>query len=441
MISDLTRIIDEVGKTKGIDREILIEALETAMLTAAKKKFGPRQEIEAHFNEEMGEVELFEFKTVVEELDDPDLEISMQDALKLDPEVEIGDSLGMKMDVGTFGRISAQTAKQVIIQKVRDAEREIIYNDYKDRKGELVSGIVHRFDRGNIIVNLGRTEAILPPQEQIPRESYHQGSRIKAYVVDVEKSPRGLKIVLSRTHPGLLIKFFELEVPEIFEGIVKIKGAVREPGSRAKIAVYSEDSDVDPVGACVGMKGSRVRSVVQELNGERIDIVPWTDDVAKFVCNALAPAEISEVIIDETTQTMEIIVADDQLSLAIGKKGQNVRLAARLSGWKIDIKSESKAAGVAEEIYKSLMDIPKIGGSTADALYNAGFFSAQDIVDTDIKELTSIEGIGEKKAEMLKKTAQEYIDQKEREKRNDLSEDNTSEVDETKAEGDTEEAE
>ena len=441
MISDLTRIIDEVGKTKGIDRGILIEALETAMLTAARKKFGAHQEIEAHFNEELGEVELFEFKTVVKQVKDSELEISMEEALELDSEAEIGDSLGMKMDVHKFGRISAQTAKQVIIQKVRDAEREIIYNDYKDRKGELVNGIVHRFDRGNIIVNLGRTEAVLPPQEQIQRETYHQGSRIKAYVVDVVKSPRGLQIILSRTHPGLLIKFFELEVPEIYEGIVKVKGAVREPGSRAKIAVYSEDSDVDPVGACVGMKGSRVRSVVQELSGERIDIVPWTEDTAKFVCNALAPAEISEVIIDEAAQTMEIIVADDQLSLAIGKKGQNVRLAARLSGWKIDIKSESKVAGITEEIYKSLIDIPGIGDSTADALYNSGFFSAQDIVSTNIEELTKIEGIGEKKASTLKKTAKEYLEQKELEKNREISEKNTAGDEERKAEDHDEQVE
>ena len=421
MISELTRLIDEVGKSKGINRKILIEALESAMLTAAKKKFGPYQDIEANFNEELGEVELFEFKTVVNKVKDLRVEISFEEAVELDPGVEIGDSLGIKMDVGTFGRISAQTAKQVIIQKVRDAERENIYNDYKDRKGELVNGIIHRIDRNNIIVNLGRAEAILPPHEQVSKEVYNQGDRIKAYILDILKSSKGTQIVLSRTHPGLLIRLFEVEVPEISEKIVKIKSAVREPGSRAKIAVYSEDLDVDPVGACVGMKGSRVRSVVQELHGEKIDIVLWSDDPAKFVCNALSPAEISEVIIDDVGKTIEVIVADDQLSLAIGKKGQNVRLAARLTGWKIDIKSESKVAGISEDVHKSLVDIPGIGHSTAGALFNGGFFSAYDIFSATIEELTKVEGIGEKKADRLKKAAEEYLKQKDLEKSDENS--------------------
>ena len=410
MISNLTRIIDEVGKTKGIDREILIDALEAAVLTAARKKFGLHQGIEAHFNEELGEVELFEFKSVVDKINDPYSEISIEEAIELDPEVEVGDSLGLKMNVERLDRISAQTAKQIIIQRVRDAETENIYNEYKDRKGDLISGIFHRYDRGNIIVSLGRGEGIIPPQEQIPKENFHQGDRIKAYILDVFKSPKGTQIVLSRTHPGLLVKLFEVEVPEVFEGIVEIKGAAREPGSRAKIAVFSEDSDVDPVGACVGIKGSRVRSVVHELCGERIDILQWTEDAAKFVCNALAPSEISEVILDEGSRTMEVIVADDQLSLAIGKRGQNVRLAARLTGWKIDIKSESKVAGISEEAHKSLIKIPSVGESTADALFNEGFFSAHDIVIASMDELTKIEGIGEKRAGMIKAAAKEYLE-------------------------------
>jgi N utilization substance protein A len=250
----------------------------------------------------------------------------------------------------------------------------------------------------------------------VSKEVYTQGNRIKAYILDILKSSKGPQIILSRTHPGLLIRLFEVEVPEISEQIVKIKGAVREPGSRAKIAVCSEDLDVDPVGACVGMKGSRVRSVVQELHGEKIDIVPWSDDPAKFVCNALSPAEISEVIIDDSGKTMEVIVADDQLSLAIGKKGQNVRLAARLTGWKIDIKSESKVAGISEGIHNALIDIPGIGYSTAGALFNGGFFSAYDIFSASIEELTKVEGIGEKKADRLKKTTEEYLKQKDLEK-------------------------
>ena len=434
MISDLTRLIDEVGKAKGIGRDVLLEALESAMLTAARKKFGLHQDIEAHFNEELGEVELFEFKTVVDEVKDQDLEISIEDAKDMDPEVELDDSLGLKMDAGSFGRISVQTAKQVIIQKVRNAEREIIYNDYKDRKGDLVNGIVHRFDRGNIIVSLGRAEAIIPPKEQITKETYHQGDRVKAYILDVLNSQKGPQIILSLTHPGLLVKLFEIEVPEIYEGIVKIKGAVREPGRRAKIAVYSESSDVDPVGACVGMKGSRVRSVVQELCGERIDIVPWTEDAPKFVCNALSPAEISEVIIDEETRTMEVIVAEDQLSLAIGKKGQNVRLAARLTGWKIDIRGKPPVEEKPEEENSSLTEIPGIGDSTAKILSNGGFSSARDIIDAGIDELTAIEGIGEKKASMLRQAAKEYLEQKDLEQGSKVSSEDISITGETEVE-------
>jgi len=440
MISSLTRIIDEVGKVKGIDRETLIEALEAAMLSAVRKKFGLHQDVEAHFNDELGEVELFEFKTVVEKVEDPCLEISIEDALELDPDAEITDSFGVKMDVGMLDRVSAQTAKQVILQKVRDAERDNIYEEYKNRKGELVNGIVHRFARGNIIVNLGRAEAILPAHEQLPRENYRQGDRVKAYVLDVLKSSKTPQIILSMTHPGLIIRLFELEVPEIYEGIVKIKGAVREPGSRAKIAVYSEDSDVDPVGACVGMKGSRVRNVVQELRGERIDIVPWTEDSAKFVCNALAPAEVSGVIIDEEIRIMEVLVPNDHLSLAIGKRGENVRLAARLTGWKIDVKGESNVSEIPEETDTSLIDIPGIGDSTAALLSNGGFCSAVDIAGATIEGLTKIEGIGEKKAGKLQQAAREYIEQKGLEKTAEVSVEDTPVINEVKAEDDNESA-
>ncbi len=357
MLVDLNRVIEQVGKDKGIGREILIEALENALLSAAKKEFGPQREIEARYNEQLGEVELFQFKTVVEQVTNTYTEISVEDAHEIDPEARLGDSLGIKMDSASFGRIAAQTAKQVIIQKVRDAERDIIYNEFQERQGELVNGIVQRFERGNIIVDLGRTEAVVLPRDQVPREAYRQGDRIRAYVMDIKKTPKGPQILLSRTHPGLLIKLFELEVPEISEGIVKIEAAAREPGGRAKIAVSSRDPDVDPVGACVGMKGSRVQAVVQELRGEKIDIVPYSEDPVRFVVNALAPAEVSDVNVDEENRTMEVLVADDQLSLAIGKRGQNVRLAAKLTGWKLDIKSESRisaseaAAAAAEALF------------------------------------------------------------------------------------------
>ncbi len=343
-MTNLNHIIDQVVKDKGIDRAILVEALESAVLSAANKKYRNTRDLEAHYNEEMGEVELFEFVTVVEEVQDSYREIDLAEAREVDPEVEVGDSLGMKLDSGSFSRIAAQTAKQVIIQKVREAEREWVYNEFKDRIGELVNGIVRRYERGDLIVDLGRAEALLPHREQVPRESYRQGDRVRAYIADVKLSPKGPQIILSRTHPGLVMELFKVEVPEISEGLVEIKACAREPGSRAKIAVVSHDHDIDPVGACVGMRGSRVQNVVSELRGEKIDIIPWTPDIGRFACSAIAPAEVARVYVDSEEKALEIIVPDDQLSLAIGKKGQNVRLAARLIGWKIDIKSETRAA-------------------------------------------------------------------------------------------------
>lgn len=341
---NLKHIIDQIVKEKGIDRHIVVEALEQAVLTAANKKFRNTRDLEAHYNPEVGEVELFEFVTVVDEVQDSYKEIDMEEAREIDPDVEVGDSLGMKLDASGFTRIAAQTAKQVIIQKVREAERETIFNEFKDRIGELVTGVVRRFEKGDLVIDLGRAEAMLSHKEQAPREVYRQGDRVKTLITDIRMTPKGPQIVLSRTHPGVLAKLFEAEVPEIAEGIVEIKAVVREPGSRAKIAVYSHDSDVDPVGACVGMRGSRVQNVVSELRGEKIDIIPWSEDAARFACNALQPAVVSKVYIDDENRSMEIIVADDQLSLAIGKKGQNVRLAAKLTGWRIDIKSETTAA-------------------------------------------------------------------------------------------------
>jgi len=344
MVLNLNHVIDQVVKDKGINREVLVEALESAVLSAANKKYRNTRDLEAHFNNEIGEVELFEFVTVVEEVEDSYQEITLSEAREIDPDAEPGDSLGMKLDATGFSRIAAQTAKQVIIQKVREAEREGIYNEFKDRIGELLNGIVRRYERGDLIIDLGRTEALLPHREQVPRENYRQGDRVRAYLSEVKLSPKGPQIILSRTHPGVVASLFSSEVPEISEGIVEIMGVAREPGSRTKIAVVSHDSDVDPVGACVGMRGSRVQNVVSELRGEKIDIIPWTPDIARFACSALSPAEVTRVYVDNEEQALEIIVPDDQLSLAIGKKGQNVRLAAKLSNWRIDIKSESRAA-------------------------------------------------------------------------------------------------
>ena len=370
MVVNLNHVIDQVVKDKGIDRAILVEALESAVLSAANKKYRNTRDLEAHYNDDLGEVELFEFVTVVEEVEDSYKEIDLEEAREIDPEVEVGDSLGMKMDASNFSRIAAQTAKQVIIQKVREAEREGVFNEFKDRVGELVNGIVRRYERGDLIVDLGRAEALLPHREQVPRENYRQGDRVRAYISEVKMSPKGPQIILSRTHPGVVAALFHFEVPEIAEGIVEIKAVAREPGSRAKIAVVSHDPDVDPVGACVGMRGSRVQNVVSELRGEKIDIIPWTPDVARFACSALSPAEVTRVYVDNEEQAMEIIVPDDQLSLAIGKKGQNVRLAAKLIGWRIDIKSESRAAEAELEALTAEAGEAEEGGGvdTADSI-------------------------------------------------------------------------
>ncbi len=411
-MSELKRMIDLVAREKGLDREILIATLEEAMRSAARRKLGSKVEVDVAYNDELGEVEVFEFKEVVEHLEDPDTQIALEDALKLDPECEVGDELGVKVDTAEFGRIAAQSAKQVIIQRMKDAERDIIYEDYKDRKGEIINGIVQRFDKGAIIVNLGRTEAVLPPKEQVPREGYRPGDRIRAYVLDVKRISRGPQIILSRTHPGFVEALFELEVPEIAEGIVTIEGVAREPGSRTKLGVSSSDRDVDPVGACVGMKGSRVQAVVQELRGEKIDIIAYDPDPAKYVVNALAPAEISRVIVDEVQQTMEVIVADEMLSLAIGRRGQNVRLASKLTGWRIDVKSETKYSEALREGYRSLLDVVGVSDIGADTLFQAGYGSAEALASADPEELAALPGIDLERAQTLVADARQYMAEK-----------------------------
>ena len=409
MISDLKKVIDQVSREKGVGQDVLIGALEEAVKAAARKKHGAEYDLEVVYNDEMGEVEAFEFKEVVEEVQNENLEISLEEALELDPETEIGDSLGIKMDPDTFGRIAAQSAKQVIMQRLKEAERDIVYDDFKDRRGEIVNGIVQRFDRGAMIVNLGRAEAELPHKEQIPRESYKQGDRIRAYILDVRKISRGPQIILSRTHPNIVAILFENEVPEISERIVQIMQVAREPGGRAKIAVSSKDPDVDPVGACVGMKGRRVQAVVQELRGEKIDIVTWDPDAAKFICNALAPAEITRVIVDEDNHSMEVVVPDDQLSLAIGKRGQNVRLAAKLTGWRLDVVGETKYNDALKDGYKSLLDLKSVGEKSATDLYDSDFRSARDLAGATVEDLMVVEGINEEKAEALISEANRYL--------------------------------
>ncbi|WII71965.1 transcription termination factor NusA [Bdellovibrio sp. 22V] len=412
MFSDLSKVIDQVGKDKGIDKQVVIDAITQGMLVAARKKYGTYREIEAAYNEETGEVELFEFKEVVprEKFIDEEVEIPYDEAQKLDPNVQIDDSIGIKLEASDLGRIAAQTAKQIIMQKVRDAERSIIFNEFEERKGEIASGIARRVEKGAIVVDLGRTEAYIPPREQIPGEQYKPGDRIQGYLSEVRQTTRGPQIIMSRADERYLMKLFEMEVPEIYDGVVEIMAAAREPGQRAKIAVRSKDNSVDPVGACVGMKGSRVQNIVQELRGEKIDIVPWDEDITRFACNALAPAEISRVFLDDANKEMEIVVPDSQLSLAIGKRGQNVRLAAKLTGWKLDIISESAAASRTAESIFNLMLIPNMSETMAQNIFQSGFGSFQAVAAASVEELMTIPGYDDPdKAEKLSKEAKALV--------------------------------
>ena len=413
MLPNLKREIDQIAKDKGIDSDEIIGALEEAMKQAARKRHGQEKEIEARYSDELGVIELFEFLEVVDEVTDPATQIQFDKArVDYDPECEIGDEIGVKMDTSDFGRILAQAAKQVIIQRIRDAERDQTYQEYHDRTGEVVNGIVRRFEKGAIIVDLGRAEAVIPAKEQVPRDTYRPGDRVRAYVVEVAKVSKGPQIILSRASIELLKKLFEQEVPEMYEKIVTIESAAREPGGRSKIAVSSRDSDVDPVGACVGMKGSRVQAVVQELRGERIDIVPWSPDTARYVCSALSPAQVSKVIIDEETTSIDVIVPDDQLSLAIGRRGQNVRLAVQLTGWRIDIKSESKMKEIAQWLSRAVSAVESCGDPEAELLLQQGITSLEDLAECSSELLTSLPGIDEAGAQNIKSSARELVDVK-----------------------------
>ncbi|MGB0589540.1 MAG: transcription termination factor NusA [Myxococcota bacterium] len=428
--------LDLVAKEKDIAREILVQAIESAIETAAHKVFGGERELEAVMNAETGQVELFQYMEVAEEVEDEGRAITIAQAKKVDPEAEVGDELGfqifyleadsdraaeedskygdilkIKQSRQTFGRIAAQTAKQVIIQRVREAERAKIFEEYKDRQGEIVTGIARRFERGHVIVDLGRAEGILPSREQMHRESYRAGDRVQAYVKEIRADARGPQIVLSRTDAGLIFKLFEMEVPEIYEGVVRIVTVAREPGERTKIAVESRDGDVDPVGACVGMKGSRVQAVVQELRGEKVDIVPFSEDVAKFVCNAIAPADVSRVLIDEKNETIELIVPDDQLSLAIGRRGQNVRLASQLVGWRIDITSETKVAEYKDELRWFMGNqLAAFPAEDIEYMFKLGFHSADNIINADAIELTSVPGVDEAFAMQIQDLCEDLVE-------------------------------
>jgi N utilization substance protein A len=339
---ELIAVIDQLGREKGIDKARIIGAVETALQTAAKKRFGQGENVKVEIDTKTGDISVISLKTIVDTVTNPKAEISILEARKVDDGAEVGDEIGSLIEMDELGRIAAQTAKQVICQKVREAEWEAVQKEYSTRQGDLINGIIIGQERRNYIVDLGKTEAILPIQEQIPRETYRRGDRVKAYLLEVRKTPKDVQVILSRSHPQFVGKLFELEVPEVGEKIVEIKGVVREPGDRTKIAVSSRDKAVDPVGACVGIKGSRVQAVVRELRGEKIDIIAWTNDPRVFIAEALNPASIEKVGIDEEKKSALVVVADSQLSLAIGKNGQNVRLAARLTGWKIDIISATE---------------------------------------------------------------------------------------------------
>jgi len=342
MNAEFIEALEEIEKSKGISKDTILDALEAALISSYKKNFGTSQNVEVIIDRETGEVKVFAKKIVVDVVSNSSLEISLEEAKKIDDKYEIGDTVMIEVTPKNFGRIAAQTAKQVVIQRIKDAEREVIYNEFANRENEIITGMVQRISKNNVYIDLGKTEGILPPTEQIEGEVYNQGDRLKLYILEVKKTTKGPQIILSRSHPGLIKRLFELEVPEIQEGIVEIFAISREAGSRTKIAVYSKDPNVEPVGACVGLKGTRVKAIVDELNGEKIDIIVWSKDIKEFIANSLSPSSVTKVEVDEKNKSALVVVPDYQLSLAIGKEGQNARLAAKLTNWKIDIKSESQ---------------------------------------------------------------------------------------------------
>lgn len=388
--SELGRMIETLGKDRGIDKRVVVRAIEQAFLVTARKKYGIQGEYETRYNDAEDEIEIYQYKNVVENVKDPIIEITINDARTLDEAVEVGDQLGIRIENPSFTRVDVQTARQIIFQKVRDAEREILFSDFKHREGELVTGIARRYERGNVIVDLGKSDAVLSRKELIPGENFKTGDRIQAYLSEVVMTNRGPEIRLSRTSPMYLVKLFEVEVPEILDGNIEIKSAAREPGQRAKIAVYTSDKDIDPVGACVGMKGSRVQNVVNELQGEKIDIVRWNSDIETFARAALAPSEISNIQVDHNNYSMDVVVEEDQLSLAIGRRGQNVRLAAMLTGYKINIISKTKLQEKIKKAVESLVQIATVSDARAQMLVQNGIMSIGDLAALDAETLARI---------------------------------------------------
>ena len=413
---ELLQIADAVAREKLIDRELVIEAMEDSLGKAARARYGMDVDVRAHIDRKSGEITMTRVKEVVEEVEIPKGQMSLEEARILNPEVELGDFVEIDtLPTMEFGRVAAQTAKQVIVQKVREAERERQYEEYKDRVGTIINGVVKRVEYGNVIVDLGRGEGMLRRDQLIPREAFRVGDRIRAYVRDVRAEARGPQIFLSRTAPEFMAELFKMEVPEIYDGAIEIKAVARDPGSRAKIGVISYDNSIDPVGACVGMRGSRVQAVVGELQGEKIDIIPWTEDAATFLVNALQPAEVAKVVMDEDAQRAEVVVPEEQLSLAIGRRGQNVRLASQLTGWSIDILTEEEESARRkvefEERSKIFMDTMNIDEMVAQLLVAEGFTSLEEVAYVDIDELAAIDGFDEGTAEELQARARESLEE------------------------------
>jgi transcription termination/antitermination protein NusA len=416
---ELLQIADAVAREKAIDRGIVIAAMEDAIQKAARSRYGSETEVRAEINAKTGEMRLSRLLLVAEQVENDSIHISLEDARRRNPAAQVGDYIAEPLPPLEYGRIAAQSAKQVIVQKVREAERDRQYQEYKDRIGDIVNGIVKRVEYGNVVVDLGRGEAIVRRDEMLPREVFRNGDRIRAYIYDVRREPRGPQIFLSRTHPQFMAKLFAQEVPEIYDNIVEVKAVARDPGSRAKIAVISRDSSVDPVGACVGMRGSRVQAVVNELQGEKIDIIPWSMDIATFVVNALAPAEVAKVVLDEDRERIEVVVPDQQLSLAIGRRGQNVRLASQLTGWDIDILTEQEESERRQAEFENrtriFIEALNVDEVVAQLLASEGFSSVEELAVVDEKEIAGIEGFDEDTAHELQTRANDYLAQQEAE--------------------------
>jgi transcription termination/antitermination protein NusA len=411
---ELLQIADAVAREKQIERSVVIEAMEDAIAKAARSRYGAETDVHAQIDAKTGELRLSRHLHVVEQIDNDSREITLVDARRRNPAAQVGDAIAETLPPFDFGRIAAQSAKQVIVQKVRDAERERQYDEYKDRIGDIVNGTVKRVEYGNVIVDLGKSEAVVRRDELIPREMFRPGDRIRCYLYDVRREQRGPQVFLSRTHPQFMAKLFGQEVPEIYDGIITVKAVARDPGSRAKIAVISRDSSIDPVGACVGMRGSRVQAVVGELQGEKIDIIPWSEDVATFIVNALQPAEVAKVVLDEDSERIEVVVPDEQLSLAIGRRGQNVRLASQLTGWDIDILTEAEESERRQKEFLSrtqiFMEALNVDEVVGQLLASEGFRTVEELAYSDDSELNSIDGFDDDTAVEIKRRAQEYLD-------------------------------